>query len=79
LKETQEIVELLVMSHVDLLLGNDREISNHKTAVAKQACFHGNKKNKAIMKAVFSTRSVPRCYIQGQLASELRAVVVQSL
>jgi hypothetical protein len=35
------------MLHVNSLLGNDREISNCTTAVAKlrlgkQACFHGN-------------------------------------
>jgi hypothetical protein len=63
---------IYVLWHVDLLLGNDREISNYTSAVAKQwLCkqtwmqqLHCNRG------MVFSTRSMPRSYEQDKLGSE---------
>jgi hypothetical protein len=39
----------MILWHVDLLLGNDRETSNYTITIAekelrKQACFHGNER-----------------------------------
>jgi hypothetical protein len=53
------------------VIGNDHEINNYTTSVAKQrlskeACFYGN--NCIATEELFSTQSVPRCYKQSQLA-----------
>jgi hypothetical protein len=49
-----------ISRHVDLFLGNDLEISNNTTTVNRQRPVKRG--------AVFSTRSVRRCYKQSQLA-----------
>jgi hypothetical protein len=53
---------LKIIWHVDPLLGNDSEISNHTTAVTRQRSVNSNRGK------VFSVRSAPICYKQGQLA-----------
>jgi hypothetical protein len=49
---------------VEPLLGNDREINDYTTAVTRQQPVNSNRRT------VFSVRSVPRCYKQGQLAEQ---------
>jgi hypothetical protein len=51
----------IMLWHVDLLLGNGREISNHTTAVTKQRPVNSNKGT------VFFVWCVPRCYKAGQV------------
>jgi hypothetical protein len=63
---TEETVSLLkvacfILCHVDMLLGNDREISNTTTTVTRQLPVNCNGG------AVFSAWSIQRCYKQGQL------------
>jgi hypothetical protein len=56
---------LLIVWHVDPMLGNDREISSYTTTVTRQLPVNRNRGT------VFSVRPVPRCYKQGQLAVEI--------
>jgi hypothetical protein len=49
---------IIVLWHVDALLGYDSEINNYSTAVTKQRPINSNRGK------VFSVRSVPRCYKQ---------------
>jgi hypothetical protein len=55
----------MILWHVDPLLGNDREIS----------MFPRQQENTAIMEETFSTRSVPICYKQDQLAVAVRELL----
>jgi hypothetical protein len=57
----QEENSLYFLRHVDLLLGNDREINNYTLAVTRQPPVNSNRET------VFSVRSVPRCYKQDKL------------
>jgi hypothetical protein len=59
-----KVTSSIVLWHVDLLLGNNREISNYATAVLRQRPVNSNSET------VFSVWSVPRRYEQDKLVSE---------
>jgi hypothetical protein len=63
---------VLLLWHVDLLLGNDREISNYTTAVTRQRSVNNRRR-------VFYVRPVPRWYKQDKLVGELVPVWRQVL
>jgi hypothetical protein len=57
-----------IMWHTDPLLGNDRKITNYTTPVFRQRLVNSNGGR------MFSTRFVPICYTQGQLAVAVNSV-----
>jgi hypothetical protein len=64
---------LIILWHVDPLLGNDREIIKRTTAVVRSRILQQtqNQQLHCNRGAVFSMLSVRNCYKQGQLAVAL--------
>jgi hypothetical protein len=52
---------VLILWHVDPLLGNDRVIGNYTTAITRRRPVNSK------TGTVFSVRSLPRCYKQDKL------------
>jgi hypothetical protein len=63
---------ILLMWHIGTMLGNYRETikNSHCQVTAQQtSMFPRQRENIEIMKEMFSTGSVPRCYSQEHLAA----------
>jgi hypothetical protein len=73
-------LKILILWHVDSLLGNDRETSklhnSHCKVTAPQtSMFPWQQENTAVMEQLFSMQSTQRCYKEDQLAVAVSELV----